>query len=539
MVVMRVLIAIAVALVAASAAIAEDHVRVHVDRTTVAANTEFRIDVEASGESVGEPIFDDPIEGLTVRPKPIGQSQSVQWSTGKGKTVTKSLSYAAVATKVGEVKLPPVGVPVNGKLLYSKPVTLNVVAETQPQRGLAWEDIIIVTSRVDKSEVYQGEQLVLTLEQWIMSNESVEAGTFRGADIRYPDTSGFYTTPLTTDVIQRTRNGWSYDVTEYRQVLYATTTGDLVIGPWYWEGLARARTRYGVQQKTYNLQTSEIHVKVKPLPEGPPNFSGAVGRFTLNAELARDEVIQGVPTTLIVRVSGEGNPDAIGEPHLPPIENAYLSDAEKETAETKGSGLLEKRFTYMITPLKPGNMMIPPVEFCYFDPQDEEFKTEAAGPFTLRVLESVESGPRTLVSDNNVDSPSHAVGVIDEDIRPLAPCPDGLRPSPPAPLRNAGAVAFPAVAYLAAAMLVRRKRRFEQDSTYTRAYHAKAACLKRLRAVRASAQPADDIYRTLAAFIADEFDVPEAGMTGGGRRAPTPKPGRRVVLGGQFREDAA
>lgn len=57
-----------------------------------------------------------------------------------------------------------------------------------------------------------------------------------------------------------------------------------------------------------------IEIQVDPLPQRPADFSGAVGKFSVSAQLDKTETKANDPVTLRVIVSGAGNLKLIKQP---------------------------------------------------------------------------------------------------------------------------------------------------------------------------------------------------------------------------------
>ena len=74
-------------------------------------------------------------------------------------------------------------------------------------------------------------------------------------------------------------------------------------------------------------------------------------------------------------------------------------------------------------------------------------------------------------------------------------------------------LAGPPLVYGLVVLWTARKRRFAEDRPYARSYRAKSRMRKRLRGVVNAADPADALCRAVNGYIADKFDLPEAGMT--------------------------
>ncbi|HNR34059.1 MAG TPA: BatD family protein [Candidatus Hydrogenedentes bacterium] len=522
-------------LLAGAAGAAEPEVRASVDRNTVTVRRPFLLTVQVTGNEVGEITIPD-VDGLHInkRADQTGSQMQVEFSGGRSIVArTQTFGYYAQAIRPGRYTIPPIQVQVDGKTLATQPILINVLetgaasqtqqeavsstrpgrSEPEPQRGdqPTWEDAVFIESTVDKHEVFQGEPIRLTLSLWCLDMNGLQVSSYSGGNIKYPDSDGFYAVTLEPQRVSKTRGNWNYTVTEFRQVLYPTATGDLVIGAWHWEGAGM----YGFQRQHFALDTQPMDIKVKPLPDRPPDFSGAVGTFTIKAQLERDQAMQGVPIKLTVRIAGRGNPDAIGAPRMPKIENVYISDPEKQSQEIQSpSGpAVEKTFSYTITPLEPGTLEIPAISYCYFDATEGAYKTEQTAPFTVTVLKSVESSqPRTLVTEH-APTEKGKVEVIGEDILPIVTNPGPLRPYRPSPINTGAALICPVAACGVVAAYTRRRRRFEQDTGLARSHGAKARFLKHLKTIGQSPEPSDELYRALIGYIADKFNRVESGMT--------------------------
>lgn len=519
-------------------AAAQPSVNLHVDRTTVQLNTPFTITIEASGRNVEDPEIPD-VPGLEIEKYPSSTSSRTQVSinlTRSSVLRVRELGYTAVATRTGRVEVPRIPIRIDGQLLYTRPLHLTVVDTAVPRvvrpsypmveqvagpgrettgeqkADLTPDKLVFITSEVDKEEVFQGEPVLLQLRLWRLLADGVRIGARRSADFRYPETEGFYVTSSEPRAMRDEREGWPYEVMEYQQRLYPTATGALTIGAWHWEGTAQAQTRRGPRRWQYDLDTQPITITVKPLPQRPAGFSGAVGKFDFQARLSRSEVLQGVPIKLDLSITGQGNPNAIGEPELPRIEKAYVSDPAKKTEPLGDGGSVRKTITYSITPLEPGEMTVPAITFCFFDPGSKKYETLTNGPYAVQVLASAEPDRRVWVG-RPVLNRDGSVDVLGEDIRGIVTDPGALRPRSASVPANVAVLMAPMLAYAGLALWVRRERRFERDVGFARDYHAKSRSRKRLKSVEQASDPSEELYRAVIGFIADKFNVSEAGMT--------------------------
>ncbi len=501
---------------------AEQPVQAWVDSTTVTAGQPFRLYVEGLGDDVE--IAMPSIVGLTINSINTLQSRT-PINVGRDRTLRVQQGYEATASRPGAIQIPAIEVTVDGKTYSTLPFQMNVIeqrrANPSEKNELLAADLVFTEMYVDKEEVYQGEPILLTMEVWRIDHDRIESGSYRGADIRFPSTEGFYDSALEPVSRKDTFGAYPYNVNADRRILYPTTTGLLTIGTWHWEGLARwpsanSRGPFFHEEERYTLDRGPITINVKPLPERPPGFSGAVGQFTIDAGLSETSFLQGVPVKLSVTVRGTGNPDAIGEPFLAPADWAHVSSAQRETESSFNADqtqlVVAKHFTYTVTPLEAGPHTIPPISFTYFDPQAEEFKTESTQAFKLDVLPSAEGGQRLVVS-GDVTLAQEGVAILGEDIRPLLNLGEPLHVRRPASAATPVLLLLPAAIYAILFAYSARLRRFTTDRAFARAYRAKATALKHLADVSAERDPSDALFRAVAGFVGDAFNVDKAGMT--------------------------
>lgn len=516
-----------------------------VDSSQVRVNEPFQISVTAQGGRIAEPVIPHA-DGLRFDRSPSLSSSSTQISfvNGQSAMVTKrEWGFRAWATREGALTIPPISVRIDGKNCMteaipvtaaaassSPPQALDNTVQTPPQsqpntsqsaeKGTPTvEDALILETSVNKKRVYQGELITLSLRIMQLDLPGLSASYAAGPSIPLPDTEGFYQGPINKLERQESRKGWTYDVVEHRMPLYPTGTGTFKIGAWNWEGYIQWFSRVGPQRQYHTVTTEPIEIEVVPLPDRPANFSGGVGRFTVKASLLNGDVTQGVPTQLQVRITGEGNPDSILAPTLPPIPWAHVSDAEiSPSAPGADWSKIEKVFTYNITPLEPGNQAIPAIDFCYFSPDKGQFITEKVDSFSVFVRPSGE-GQKLVTVGGTEAQQEKQVEIIGEDVLPILTEAAALRPFKANRFTMPLLFALPPALSIAFLVFLHRKRRLENDSAYARRYYAHAKTQKRLQTAAESDAPSEEIYHALIGYLADHFGVSEAGMTSSDARS--------------------
>ncbi|HTJ13431.1 MAG TPA: BatD family protein [Dinghuibacter sp.] len=147
----------------------------------------------------------------------------------------------------------------------------------------------------------------------------------------------------------------------------------------------------GVPEKhTLNLTTAPITIHVKPLPDAgkPLDFTGAVGQFTLQANLTSTTVKANQTDTLQLVLTGSGNLPLINAPsmRLPDGLEAFDPAAKEQIDQTISPIKGRKIFSYAFTAGRDGKYTLPGVRFSYFDPQTATYKTDSTAPLLLDVL---------------------------------------------------------------------------------------------------------------------------------------------------------
>lgn len=145
------------------------------------------------------------------------------------------------------------------------------------------------------------------------------------------------------------------------------------------------------QDVPYKIQSNPIKINVKPLPiEGrPASYNGAVGRFNMTAVVDKKSISTDDALTLKVTITGQGNVNLLNSPkvEVPTGFEKYdpkmTDDIEKNSNPLSGS----RQFEYVLMPQEAGQHTIPAVEFSYFDPAANSYKTLRSEPFVINITQ--------------------------------------------------------------------------------------------------------------------------------------------------------
>ncbi len=339
-------------------------------------------------------------------------SSSTQIINGK---ITSETSYSYVfyiqALREGKYTIPGAGYIKGGKTYTSQDLQIEVIKDEAARTGAATvKDAtssvpsegaeIYVKVILSKREVYIGEPIAATIKLFTRIDISGVN------EVKYPSFNGFLReeipTPQITSLERENVNGTIYGTGVFQKfLLYPQKSGDLTIDPVQITVLIRQRSGINdpffgdvFQQFTTvpKMIASEVAtVKVKPLPAGQPaDFTGAVGKYELKAEINADTVNINDAVTLKLVLSGTGNLKLADAPiisfpaGLEVYDPKMTLDIDNRESGTNG----KKTFEYLIIPRTSGDFTIPAISYSFFDPAIGQYRKISTIPFKINVPKS-------------------------------------------------------------------------------------------------------------------------------------------------------
>lgn len=345
-----------------------------------------------------------------------GPAQSSSTSIINGSvSQTISINYILAAKNEGKFTIGAASIKVGNKVLTTKPFTVEVTkanAQSQQQGSNRKsgnnsgypEDVesnIFMKASVNKSKVYQGEQLLVTYRVYFRVN-IVDYGFTKA-----PSFNGFWNEELTNparqlEIHSEVIDGIEFKVAELkRTVLIPQRSGTLTIDPLELDVVVRVKSKTrsnnifdnifggGYQDVKLSIASKPVKTEVMPLPAKgrPENFNGAVGQLNIEAGIKNNEIKTDEGCNLTYTVSGKGNLKLLEafKLKLPADIETYdpkITDKISVTADgVKGS----RTFDYLLIPRYAGTYAIPALPFSYFDPQKGEYITINGPDFQLKV----------------------------------------------------------------------------------------------------------------------------------------------------------
>lgn len=380
-----------------------------VDRTSITTDDLLTLTVTVSGQENNMPRPEQPVlDGFNV----VSSGTSSQMNIINGNmSVLQSTIYHLQPTEIGTLSIGSFSLTLNGQTYQTDPIQIEVTQGTgQPSSGNSGRSSgglnfsfppslfnspfssglspfggrspfdtnnSFVEAEIDNDSPYIGEQVTYTFRYY----ESI--GAFGQPTYAPPDFTGFwhdfqpdqkqYTAQAGTDV---------YRVTELQTFLFPTNAGDITIDP---TTLTVQGSLFGDDTK---LSTDAITVNVNALPpNAPDDFTGAVGKYSISANLVNTTVNAGDPITINVKIQGVGNINTLPDPtwDVPQGWRTFDATSTVNTKVENGKLAGSKDFEYLVIPNSGGTFEIPPFSLSYFDPQTEEYQTISTDSLTVTV----------------------------------------------------------------------------------------------------------------------------------------------------------
>ena len=390
---------------------------------------------------------------LLYGPSTSSQSsfQMINGKTTHSSTIT--FTYVLLAKEEGEFTLPKADVVLEGKTIRSNSSIIKVLPATQKNQGsgsssqqgaqshsghasegsISDRDLFI-SATVSKGKVFEQEAVVLTYKLYTLVNIRQLVGDM-------PELDGFHCQELDNKAQLSLKyehyNGRNYGTAIWRQyVLFPQKSGKMTIPSVSFDAEVEITNPHAdpfdvffgggslTQRVRKTLNTPKLEIEVSPLPQpSPANFSGCVGKFTLDASLSPEQVDANDASNLKVIVSGQGNMKLMKAPEVdvPKDFEVYTPKETDKTTNTSAGAKGNIVFDYVIVPRHAGRYSIPPVKFVYFNPDAGKYITLHTDSFHLDVAKGkVVAGTSTVQEKEDLrvlSSDIHYIKTTSADVR--------------------------------------------------------------------------------------------------------------------------
>lgn len=475
------------------------------------------------------------------------RSSSMQFVNGS-MSQSLTLSFYLQAIEVGEIKLEPAQIVVDGKVVKSNPLKIKVIkgkaaanSGGQKQGGQNGQqatqnsaETLYGKLELSKRNVDRGEQIIAVHKVYsrvsVVNLEGLELPTFEG--FWKEDIDPGAQIQVKDEIV----NGVQYQVLELKKtILYPQKAGeikipatpvDLVVRQ---QSGKRSRSIFDMFGGGYqNVRASVVipgaTINVKDLPSSgkPADFTGLTGTFDMKTKVNRTELKSNETIDLKITISGKGNLYQVRAPELdlPPDVESY-DPKTSDKIKVSSSGISGSRtFEYLLIPRYAGEFELGPFTFSYYDPKQNKYVTKQSEMIVINVEkgEGEESGTQGTI---NVAS-KEDLKVIGSDIRYIK--------QGEYPLLSKGDLFYRSASFYMILMLpfvllagFFGYRGYIASTVGNEAHYkskrAKSLSRKRLKTseklknANKEAEFYEEIQKAMSGFIGDQFNIPQSEMS--------------------------
>jgi len=404
---------------------------------------------------------------------------------------------------------------------------------------------IFLKAFADKTNPYVGEQVIVTYKIYT----KIPVSQY-GID-KLPSFAGFWSEEITKDKdkpvqYNETIGGSKYVVAEIRQVaLFPQKSGTLKIDPLDVQCIVQVQskqqyndpfasffndpffnntgssffTSYSNVEKTISSNALTLYVKPLPVANQPAEFSGSVGKFTIEASVDKTDVKTNDALTLTYKVTGTGNISLIDKPafDFPADLETYDPDTKDNIVATAAGISGSKTFKYLLIPRSAGNFTIKPVDFSYFDLARGAYVTLTSPEFKIQVAKGSGDDNTTVTSTNKED-----IKYLNSDVRYIKSNSVNLTEIGKffygSPLFF-GLLLAPVFLFFFFVILYRKKLKENSNIAMVRNKKATSVAHKRMNTANAFLKEnkkekfLDEVFKAMWGYVSDKLNIPIAELS--------------------------
>lgn len=510
--------------------------RIQVDIPSVTeAGEPFQVSYSYSGKGALESVVEPKHSGLRLVYGPaFDQSSSVSIINGKRTSSSSvSITYTFLAEKTGTYVIAPTQAMLDGKPVAVPGGRVQVTAgtaqsqrrgEASASRASSAPPVFHYITLPGARRVYEQQALPVRFRLYASDN-------FELAGLEAPQLDGFVSEEVPDggkkQLFLDKYQGKDYRAVDLKNlVLFPQRSGTLTIAPA--KVTVRVSDPRGADDEgidalfsfTPSLEqtfaTPPTNITVLPLPTAgrPTDFSGAVGSFSLQAQLLTKEPRTNESLTLRLTLQGAGNLKTAISPQVTFPETFEVYDPKEtyESTVTATSVQGKKVIDYFAIPQHTGQVTLPPITFSYFDPQQERYVTLRSEAFSFdvklgkkrstderRSMRSAETQMKTLQSDTGRSYPAGWSTATSWSYRLLFP----------------GMILLALGGYL----YIRRQQHLRADTLSYLASKANKVAFRRLRTARKHLEAQDrepfyeELLRALWGYLGDKLRLPTSELS--------------------------
>jgi hypothetical protein len=362
------------------------------DRVMVGEEITYRLRATSRSQAPME-LTVAPFSGLET----VSRSERTELSLGAVSTRTTVLEVRLRAVRPGRWQLGPARAVQGSDTVEAAALVLDVGANRSPATaalnprlrklleraqpptpGQAAVDLI-----VSADSVSVGDQVDVITAAWFPRDLRVQLR--RPPTLQPPVIDGVWSYPQSAPAgiaVTRSVGGRWYDLFIAHQVVFPLLPGRVAIPRATLKYSTPVALQFFSQEERFALASRADTLEVRPIPdEGrPPAFSGAIGSgLRLERRVAPAAARVGEAVAVELALSGTGNTALWPAPAVawPRSVRAYADRVDEQVTSTDGLVGGIKTFRFLAVPDSAGGMLLPAVEYAYYDLAAGRYETIA------------------------------------------------------------------------------------------------------------------------------------------------------------------
>ncbi|UCC31338.1 MAG: BatD family protein [Phycisphaerales bacterium] len=448
---------------------------------------------------------------------------------------TSTYTMSLIALKEGTYTLGPITVTADARTYRTKPITI-VVRKTDTASIPRGDRFIYAQIEVEPRSLYVTETYTARLTigirkvqigqrtfevDWVSSlrNGPSQLSVFRKGEwnrteSRLTDSAGTrrrYEILVATSNVRAEEVGMTQVGPVFLKVDYPTAVRSS-----FFRGYEVSQSR----KETARADAIMVEVKGPPDEGRPGDYTGALGRFTMNVTAKPTRVEQGQPVTLAVSIRGAPL-EGVAAPDLtkhPELVSRFDFTTDELVGDREGRA---KVFRRAIFPRQIGEQTIPAISWSYFDPREERYVTLTSEPISINVdPPSATAATISMTEQPRPESNGTTLTVLTGGISPNFIDPDAVLANQSFTVTGpwAGSLVVSPLVWLIVTLTTRHRARLKADVNFARRRRARRDAHGRVRRALRHKEPAQQMYglaEAVTGYLSDRFGLPPATLTPG------------------------
>ncbi len=494
-------------------------VEASLSETNIFAGEGVTLQIAISGKSVGtldRPTLPD-IPGLRWLPNRTSQSSNYTYINNRP-SVTISYGFQLIAQDVGNHRIPPISITIEGKTYTTKSIPFKVLDPKTIDTGKAERSPdIYVRLEPNVTKPVVGQQVVTTIVLYFKTG--IEVNSYQASPGWKAE--GFWKEELEMQRQARSNstliNGVRYQRAQLlNYALFPTKTGTLTLSP-FTITVRMRQSRSGVRdpfslsfgQENKELKTLPITLEVQSLPDaGDVEVIGAVGNFKINRKISTTKAMVGESIEIETTISGSGNVPLLNKPNYEFPEALEKYNPQESSKIERGNNQISgsKTFTDIVIARNEGTFNIPEKKIAFYNPNKKAFDFTTLPALNFSATPDPKAFNSNLTETRLDIKPSTGLAqwkVLDNSFL--------IEKTSVWPL-----LLLPFIILLGAFGVKKYTDRMNTDAGFARSQKAKQKALNTLQEASTTSDIKHGyhlIQQALSLFIADKCNLPEAGLS--------------------------